>query len=365
MTTRRDFIRTTAMGTGLTAVAGLSAMSAACQPSDDRPLGIALVGLGNYSTVQLGPALRETKLVKLAGVVTGDREKGEKWAADYGFAPSHIYNYDNFDEIAHDDTIDLIYVVLPNAMHAEYVIRAAKAGKHVMTEKPMATSVVDCNKMIAACENAGVKLGVGYRCHFEPHNQEMMRVGKEKPFGEIKFIETAFGFRAFGWENWRFHKELAGGGALMDVGIYCIQAACYVSGEMPVSITAQEVKTYPERFPDVDETITWQMKFPSGTIANCSTSYAVNTHHFDVYCEEGAFGLSPAFGYDGIQGYVGEEKLELGQIREQALHLDHFARAVRGQEELITPGEMGRDDMKIIAGIYRAVASGKKEELFW
>lgn len=366
MTTRRDFLKTTALGTGLTVVTGLTALSAACQTSDpQRPIGVALVGLGNYSTGQLGPALKETKHCRLAGVVTGDREKGERWAQEYGFDASHIYHYDAFEDIAKDDTIDVIYVVLPNAMHAEYVIRAAKIGKHVMTEKPMAVSVEECDAMIAACRENRVKLGVGYRCHFEPHNVEMMKVAREKPFGEIKLIEAAFGFRAFGWENWRFHHDLAGGGALMDVGIYCLQAACYVAGELPISISAQEVKTYPKRFPDVDETILWQMKFPSGILANCSTSYAINVHHLDVYCEEGGFGLSPAFGYDEIQGYVGDNKLELGQIREQALHMDHFAQVIAGKEELKTPGEMGRRDMKMIEAIYTAVASGNPVELVW
>ena len=151
----------------------------------------------------------------------------------------------------------------------------------------------------------------------------------------------------------------------MDVGIYLIQAAIYTTNELPVKITAQEVKTYPERFTDIDETITWQMTFPSGTIANCSTSYAVNVHHFDAYCEQGAFGLSNGFGYDGIEGYVGDRKLKLGQIREQALHMDHFARVTEGEEPLKTPGEMGRRDMKIIEAIYRAIAEERPTLLSW
>ncbi len=366
MTTRRDFLKTTSLGVGLTASMGWAALQAACSPGSlDKPLGVALVGLGSYATGQLGPALRETKYCRLAGVVTGDRTKGERWAADYGFDPSHIYSYDTFDQIKNDPDIDLVYVVLPNAMHAEFVIRAAKAGKHVITEKPMAVSVAECEQMIRACQENKVTLSVGYRCHFEPHNVEIMQVAKEKPLGEIKLIEAAFGFRAFGWENWRFHKNLAGGGAMMDVGIYCIQAACYVANELPVRITAQEVKTYPERFPDVDETILWQMQFPSGTLANCSTSYAVNIHHLDVYCEQGNFGLSPAFGYDGIQGYVGDKKLDLGQVSEQALHMDHIALATQGKAQLATPGEMGLRDMKIIEAIYAAVASKQPVELAW
>ncbi len=364
-TTRRQFLKATALGTGLTALSGLATLQAACESSDEPVLGVALVGLGNYSRGQLGPALKSTKHCRLAGVVTGDRSKGEQWAKEYGFDPSHIYSYDTFDDIAKDPDIDIVYVVLPNAMHAEYVIRAAKAGKHVITEKPMAVSVAECDAMIAACQTAGVKLGVGYRLHLEPHNQEMMRLGQEKVYGEIKLIEAAFGFRAFGWENWRFHRELAGGGAMMDVGVYCIQAACYVSGELPIEVTAQEIKTYPERFVDVDETILWQMRFPSGALANCSTSYAVNVHHLDVFCEKGNFGLSPAFGYDGLQGYRGEETLALGQLSEQALHMDHFVQVVRGKEPLKTPGEMGRRDMKIIEAIYQATATGQKVSLIW
>lgn len=364
MTTRRDFLRTAGMGAGLTAIAGVSALNAACNPMYDKA-GVALVGLGNYATGQLGPALKETSLCRLAGVVTGDPEKGQKWSEEYGFDASHIYSYETFDQIAEDDSIDLIYVVLPNAMHAEYVIRAAQAGKHVMTEKPMAVSVEECDRMIKACNETGVTLSVGYRCHFEPHNQEMMKVAAEQRLGALKLIDTGFGFRAMGYDNWRFHHDLAGGGALMDVGIYCIQAACYLTKELPINVSAQEVKTYPDRFVDVDETILFQLEFPSGIICNGSTSYAINTHHLDVYCEQGSFGLSPAFGYDGLQGYIGQEKLELGQIREQALHMDHVIRCIRGEEELKTPGEMGRRDMKIIEAIYEAVSSSRTVELTW
>src|SRR4051812_29471451 len=196
------------------------------QNSKDK-LGIALVGLATYSTEELGPALKLTEHCYLAGIVTGTPGKIEQWKKEFQIPDENIYNYENFDSIKNNPAIDIIYIVLPNSMHEEYVIRAAKAGKHVICEKPMAITVEQCDRMISACKEAGKMLSIGYRLHFEPYNQEMMRIGNEKPFGQIKKIIAAHGMEDT--NGWRTDRWLAGGGPLMDLGVYCIQACRYVT----------------------------------------------------------------------------------------------------------------------------------------
>src|SRR5688572_1698261 len=203
-------------------------------------LGIALVGLGDYATGQLAPALQQTEHCWLAGIVTGTSSKAEAWKEKYTIPEKNIYNYNNYDTIKDNPDINIIYVVLPNSMHAEYTIRAAKAGKHVICEKPMATSVEDCEKMIAACKEAGKKLSIGYRLHFDPFNEQMMILGQNRAYGDMN-IESSFSFILDDPKRWRTQKELAGGGPLMDLGIYCLQGCIYTFGELPTSLWAKNI----------------------------------------------------------------------------------------------------------------------------
>lgn len=257
---------------------------------NQRKLGIALVGLGNYSTDQLAPALQETAHCYLAGIVTGTPDKADKWKKKYDIPEKNIYNYQTFDQIKDNPDIDIVYVVLPNAMHKEYVIRAAQAGKHVICEKPMAITPEDCDAMIDACKQAGKMLSIGYRLHFEPHNIEMMRLGKEKPFGKIRSMVAEDGMKNA--KGWRLDKELAGGGPLMDVGIYCVQGVRYTTGLEPVSVTAQEgPKNDKEKFKEVEESLTWEMEMSDGTIAKCKTSYSEQMNKLRAEAENGWFEL--------------------------------------------------------------------------
>src|SRR5262245_14646971 len=192
---RRDFLRGVSLS-AVTLAAGpdLKRIAALLAQNQGRKLGIALLGLGRYATNQLAPALREAKLCRLAGVVTGHPEKAQKWATDYNLDQRNIYSYETFDRIADNKDIDIVYVVTPPGLHPEFVIRAAKAGKHVISEKPMATSVADCDRMIAACKAAKVQLSVGYRLQFDPYRKELMRLARDKEFGPLKKQSGAFAF---------------------------------------------------------------------------------------------------------------------------------------------------------------------------
>lgn len=328
----------------------------------NNKLGLALVGLGSYSKDQLAPALKETEHCYLAGIVTGNAEKAEKWKKKYELPDKNIYNYENFDAIRDNDEIDIIYIVLPNSMHAEYVIRAARAGKHVICEKPMAVTVEDCDRMIEACKQAGVMLSIGYRLHFEPFNKEMMRIGREKPFGEIKKLEAENGMSDV--QGWRVDKALAGGGPLMDLGIYCVQGCRYTTGLEPIAVRAQEgPKPDKEKFATVEESLSWQLEFPGGIIAECKTSYSQDMNLLRAECKDGWAELAPAYEYGGLKGKTSEGKMKFPEINQQAKQMDDFALAVKEGRATPVPGEMGKQDVKILLAIYKAMESGERVEI--
>ncbi|GAA4738492.1 Gfo/Idh/MocA family protein [Flavisolibacter ginsenosidimutans] len=325
----------------------------------DGKLGIALVGLGSYSEGQLAPALQQTKHCYLAGIVTGSSDKAAQWKTKYNLPANACYTYETFDRIKEDSNVDIVYVVLPNALHAEYVVRAAQAGKHVICEKPMAVTVEECDRMIAACKEAGKMLSVGYRLHFEPHNKEAMRIGQQKVFGDVKWIEAEHGLSEA--TGWRLKKALAGGGPLMDVGIYCVQAARYLTGLEPVAVTAQEgFKHHPEKFNGIEESITWQMEMPDGIVAKCTSSYSEKQNRLLVEAERGWLELSPAYSYAGIEGRTAEGKMDFAQVNQQALQMDDFALCVKEGKPSPVSGEEGRQDVKILQAIYRAMHTGER-----
>jgi len=327
-------------------------------------LGVALVGLGSYSTYELAPALMETKKCYLAGIVTGTPSKEKIWADKYNLLQKNIYNYQNFDTIISNPDIDIIYVVLPVSMHREYVIRAAGAGKHVISEKPMAIGVRDCEEMITACKKVNRKFSIGYRLRFEPYTKEMMRLGQQKVYGKLLKIDCANGFIYGGDPNaWRLKKAMAGGGGLMDMGVYCIQGARYVTGEEPIYVTAREEKTKPELFKEVDETIYFDLEFPSGCVANGISSYNMNLNHLKVKAEKGDFELSQAYRYGGMEGKTPAGPMNFPQINQQAAQMDDFADCIIQNKNTIVPGEMGMQDINIVEAIYRSIASGKREKI--
>jgi len=235
--TRRDFIKTTAIAAAAAPFAGaLTPQAFAADP--DKKLGVALVGLGSLSTHQIAPALQQTKYCRLAGLVTGTPAKAEKWKAQYNIPDRSIYNYDTMEKMADNPDIDIVYVVTPNGLHAEHTIKAANAGKHVLCEKPMEATSEKCRQMIDACKQAGRQLAIAYRCRFDPHHLECIRLAREKVLGGLRIVEAAFEIRLDQPPGaWRFHKALSGGGCLMDVGIYALQATRFITGEEPVLVS--------------------------------------------------------------------------------------------------------------------------------
>jgi len=365
VSSRRSFIRNASLGAVGIALASGSAACFNQSGKNKKKLGMALVGLGYYSTDLLGPALQETRETYLAGIVTGTPEKEKIWAEKYDIPRKNIYNYGNYDDLKNNDEIDIVYIVLPNSMHKEYTIRAAEAGKHVICEKPMALNAQECRDMIDACNSNKVRLSIGYRMHFEPNTQEVIRMGQEEVFGKVLQVTGSAGFTMPPslYDNWRL-KASMGGGAMMDMGVYPLNAARYITGLEPVSVTAQQFKTRPKVFDEVDEIATFQLEFPGGVIANLMTSFVANTSYIRATAQTGWFSLDPFQSYTGIKGESSEGPINFPQINQQAAQMDEVAVCIRENKPMRVPGEEGLLDMIIVDGIRESWArSGEKVKL--
>jgi len=357
--TRREFMQRAAALSASSLLVG----SAAAQPA--KKLGFALCGLGSLSTQQIAPALQSTRYCRLAGIITGSPDKAKQWRSRYAIPEQNVYSYDTMHRLADNPDIDVVYVVTPNALHADHTIAAAKAGKHVFCEKPMEISVERCQSMIDACRAANRLLGVAYRCQFDPYHRECMRIARAKEFGDVKIVAADFGFTIGDPTQWRLRRALAGGGALMDVGIYALQASRYITGEEPTLVSAIETQTDPIKFKEVDETIAWHAKFPSGAVANCHTSYnASGLGRLRVDAQKGWFELDPAFNYDGIRGRRSDGKaIAPPPANHFAAELDDFAQCILEKKATRVPGEEGQRDVRILMAIYEAAKTGKAVKL--
>jgi len=341
-----------------------TSVTRALAAASKKKLGFALCGLGGLSTYQIAPALQKTANCRLAGIITGTPAKAVKWKAQYNIPDKNIYNYETLHRIADNPDIDVVYVVTPNALHLDNALVAAKAGKHVFCEKPMEISVERCQQMIDAVKAANRVLGIGYRCRFEPHHLECVRLVHEQQFGAVKVIDAHFGYNTPPGV-WRLNRALAGGGPLMDVGIYALQATRYLSGEEPVWVSATTTQGDRARFSEVEESVLWEAKFPGGAVSHCSSSYnAVGVGYFRALAERGWFGLDPAFNYGGLRGIRSDGKaIEAASTDQFAVEMDDFARCIQEKTPTRVPGEEGLRDVKIMTAIYESARTGRPVDL--
>lgn len=374
--TRRRFFRMTgAVGLAYAAAPALTGLNRVFGAERKKgKLGVVLAGLGGFSNTTIGPEMSSAKNVYLAGVVTGDPgKKGKAWAAQYGFPEKNIYTYDTMGQMADNPEIDIVHVVTPNDLHAEHVIRAARAGKHVMCEKPMATSTAQCDAMIEACRAAGVQLGVDYRLLFEPHHMEMIRLATEKTYGAVKAITAEFSWRRGDNKPWLLDRKMAGGGALFDTGVYPVQAGSYITGESPIRCSATPTTTRAVYPAGVEETMSFILEYPGGAVMFGRASYAYSFHQFDVSAEAGTFSCTAAPAGGSVFGQSARGKPNSKQVvlpkneilkREDTLALavlhDEFAAAIREGRPFLCSGAMGRRDIRILEALYRSVSQGGK-----
>ena len=334
----------------------------------EKKLGVAVVGLGHLALENIIPGFAEAKHVRLAALVSGDRAKASAIAAQHGLAAQYIYDYATFDRIRDDPAVDIVYIVLPNSMHAEYTVRAAATGKHVLCEKPMATSVAECRAMIAACERAQRKLMIAYRLQYEAGNRQIIALARSKQFGDIRFMDAVNSQNDAANGQWRQMKALSGGGSLPDVGLYCLNAFRYITGEEPVEVTGNVTRPAGDpRFREIEDIAHFTMRFPSGIFASATSGYSFHENRrFRVHATDAWFGMDPAFGYDGQTVQIGRKAGTMNSIEEQrgtpksqfATEMDAFALSIRQDLVPHTPGEEGLADQIVMEAIYASAASG-------
>lgn len=392
---RRNFLRTAA--TGVAAAATLGGIAAAqdkpgaqnkvtlgqidaptevplTEPGPFLPpgkrIGYAIVGLGHLSLDQILPAFATSKYCKPVALVSGDAEKARKIAAQYGIPEDHVTDYAGYEKLKSMPGVDAIYIVLPNSMHKEFVLRGAAIGKHILCEKPMAPSVADCQAMIDACKKANVKLMIAYRQQYEAMNRTLGEAVKSGKLGKLRSMVATNSQAEGDPTQWRLNRALAGGGCLPDVGIYCLNAARFLSGEEPDEVFGATLQPKDDpRFKEVESHCSFVLRFPSGFIATCTTAYDVHRSTFLRLEGSEKWGeMSPAFGYHG-------SKLKFSQLNEAkkeelvepsipdkdqfATEMDHFAECVMTGREPRTPGAEGMQDQLLIEAIYKSAATGK------
>ncbi|HEY8398000.1 MAG TPA: Gfo/Idh/MocA family oxidoreductase [Flavihumibacter sp.] len=333
-------------------------------PFQGRVLRVALMGLGGYAS-RVAEAMQSCKRARITGLISGTPEKLAQWQKKYNVPAKNCYNYENFDAIRNNPDIDAVYIITPNALHHDQALRVAAAGKHVICEKPMALNAKEAREMVDACKKAGVQLLVGYRMRFEAHTQDIIKKRMEGVFGKILFFQGLTGFRIGDPNQWRLNKALAGGGAMMDIGIYSVNGARYMVGEDPVWVTAQETKTNTTLFKEgVDETIQFQMGFPSGAVASCLSTYNMNfLDRFFLDGEKGFAELHPAIGYGPIKGKTHLGDLNYPHAMHQTAQMDEMAAMIFDNKKPLVPvdGMEGWKDLVIIDAIYKAAATGTKQ----
>lgn len=336
---RRRFILYTAAGASLASYPVLA--------SPKKKVGVALLGLGYYSSI-LAPAFAHTKHCELKGIITGSPEKIPGWQSRYGISDKSVYSYENMASIANNDDIDVVYVVTPTATHLKFAELAARAGKHVWCEKPMAMSVDECQKMIDVCKQNKVKLSIGYRMQHEPNTRAFAEYATTRPFGAMKGISSYSGFAVGPGEetNWRMIPEM-GGGVLYDLGVYPINGVRFITGLEPVAIKARIEKH--EDFKRVDPSTYFTMKFANGVEADCGVSWVKGYNHLKLECEKGWYELNPMMNYSGVAGRT-SSGLELPPFKgnQQANQMDNDALAILSDTPVMVPGENGLEDIRVV-----------------
>ena len=357
MNSRRSFLK----NSGLLLAASSFPLSSFSTPRTKEKLGVALVGLGYYSRDLLAPALQLTTHCELKGIVTGSPEKIPVWQSKYGIEDKNVYNYENMHQIADNEDIDVVYIVLPNALHMKYSVIAANAGKHVWCEKPMALNVAECEAIIEACKKNKVQLTIGYRMHHEPVTQKIISWNKSRPYGKPLKLRAEAGFYNSGGDgtHWKLFKEL-GGGAMYDMGVYPLNAVRYSTGLEPLSVRATIERSRPEIF-EADETTLFELQFPDGIIANCKTSFSEGLNTLRVDCADGWYQLQPFQSYNGVKGQTSDGKqLPPFQGNQQARQMDDDALAIINRTKPLVPGEEGLLDIRVVEAIFKSAELGGK-----
>jgi len=329
-------------------------------------VGYAVVGLGHFAEYAVLPGFRGSRKAKLVAVVSGDQRKARRLAKKFGAAG--IYDYQTYAQCLDNPQVEAVYIATNNSTHAEFAVQAAAAGKHVLCEKPMATTVAECRQMIDACQSHRVRLMIAYRKYFEPAAIGLKSLIAGGRLGPLKILHSAFSTHlrpGMARPAWHFDAKLAGGGALPDVGVYCINTARWVTGLNPVEASAYQWTVDPEAFREVDEHMAFRLNFPGGLVMQATASWGAAKQSFlHVVGDQGWATLVPAFQYDEERRFFGriggkwfEKKFPV--VNELALELDHLADCIRRHREPAPNGTEGLRDVAVIQAIYQSIHTGR------
>ena len=359
---RRTFVKLTALGT----TSSLLSPILMAQSLNAGPLKIAICGLGNYAEKWIAPAIEKSKYAKLTGIITGSTHKIPKWCEKYNIKNSNVYNYQTLDEIAKNSDIDCVYIATPTGNHAEFTIRSFQANKHVICEKPMAPTVADCDSMIEAGKKANKMLQIGYRLYWDPFNIRLIEAMKNKEYGEWTNMSGGFSYDHGRWAkkgDWRLTKQMNVGGSLYDLGVYVVQSAFYTAHSHPISVKAQSWTDRKEIFKEIPEHWEWELEWPDGRLSQHSSSYGKKENFINLKTDTGNLGLNPAYSYRGIKGYEPKSKMEYNPVFQQKLQIDGQCLAILGKRPNLTPGEMGRRDIRVLNAIMESAKIDNKVKL--
>jgi len=349
----------TIIGCGGKRTASSTSTAPAAAPKNDERLGVALLGLGGYAKGQIAPSLQFTKHCRLAGIVTGSPEKIPEWQQKYSIKDENVYTYDNLESIADNPEIDIVYIITPTATHKDFAVRAARAGKHVWCEKPMAMNPADCQAIIDACTENNVRLSIGYRMLHEPNTQAFIRLSKEKAYGAFTGATSFAGYPGSDppTDYWRGQRVM-GGGALYDMGVYTVNGLGYGLQMAPVAV----VKAIQDRPTEVDVTTEYTLEYPGGLLAEGKTSVVTDYNLLRIDAKNGWHQMEPMQPYGGVKGMTSDGTVLGPPIdgKQQALQMDDDALAIMKKQPMIAPGKMGMADVAVIRAIIESAETGKR-----
>jgi predicted dehydrogenase len=335
------------------------------ESSSRRKIRYAVVGLGHIAQVAILPAFKTAKNSELASIVSGDQEKRQKLEKKYRL--DHVYSYGEYGRALSE--VDAVYLALPNHMHREYAVRAAEAGVNILCEKPMAVTGRECEEMIRAAEDNGVKLMIAYRLHFEASNLEAIQLGESGKLGDLRFFTSEFAQQVAD-DNLRVREDVAhGGGPMYDMGVYCVNAARYLFADEPTHVFALTANNGEERFKQTEEMTSVAMRFPHERIATFTCSFgAVDISRYTLIGTKGLVTLDPAYDYSKphVRRLTIGEKTNTKKYpkRDQfAAEIEYFSDCVLNNEEPEPSGLEGLADVRVVEAIYESARSKKVLEL--
>jgi glucose-fructose oxidoreductase len=322
----------------------------------------AVVGLGHFAQVAILPAFASARHSRLVALVSDDPQKRRALKRRYDVEVA--VDHDQYEDLLRSGAVDAVYIALPNTLHAESTLAAAKAGVHVLCEKPLATSSREAEAMIRACDERDVRLMVAYRLHFDPANLEAVRLARSGDLGEPRLFASTFSYQVKA-PNIRIDRE-AGGGPIWDIGVYCINAARYLFGDEPIAVTALVARGGGDRrFAEVNEGMSAVLRFPDDRLAHFAVSFgAAAAGWYELVGEKGRLRLDPAFEYDQeriLYTTIGkrERQRSFPELDQIAPEIEYFSECIRDRRVPEPSGEEGLADVRIVEALFRAAATGR------